>query len=179
MTSLRGASILLLVGLHVASATKVRSSIFGYPKNTATCKNPFKETDGVVDLWKSQGAVCWAGGGHNRLLNFSSLQECLAPHKDNEQSLYLVGDSHSYVLGYGISKSISMPVHQFSCSGGINATKECLPIFGKRLKDTAGPGDIIAVMMSSYMWEPERIEIYNSFMDDMKSAMEAKKSTPC
>lgn len=139
-----------------------------------TCKQTFQETNEVVSVFTHLGRKCYGGGGYNAL-DLSTLPECLAPHTDNTPHAYVVGDSHAFVLGYGLAISASMPTHKFSCSGlfAPNIVKCTSPIV-KRLSESVGSGDIIVLAMEFDEKPPEYVNAYKSFMQNLKIVAETK-----
>eukprot|EP00930_Biecheleria_cincta_P034457 TRINITY_DN23816_c0_g1_i1.p1 TRINITY_DN23816_c0_g1~~TRINITY_DN23816_c0_g1_i1.p1 ORF type:complete len:280 (-),score=32.77 TRINITY_DN23816_c0_g1_i1:123-962(-) len=150
------------------SSSKIKTSL------QMTCNQTFVETDEVVSLWTLLGRRCYGGGGFNEL-DLSTLPECLAPHTDNTPHIYVVGDSHSFVLAYGLGRSTSMPTHKFSCSGNTasNIVRCTAPIV-KRLTESVGAGDIISLAMEFDEKPEEYVNAYKSFMQELKTVAQAK-----
>lgn len=142
---------------------------------SSTCSDRFAASTGNLDIFDTMERSCWGRGGFNPY-DISGMDECLPIHNSSScPRVYVVGDSHSYVIKYGLARSSSRPVYGYGCSH--DRISDCMPKIIERLESASlGQSDIVLMSFSFDASNPLPVDNAIQFVNKMKEVAAHKQA---
>lgn len=169
----------LLFPVIQSSGTKLSTEHGTKGQCTSTCSDRFAASTANLDIFKTQTQTvegsCWGRGGF-RTYDISGMDECLPPHNSSScPRVFIVGDSHSYVIRYGLARSSSRPVYGYGCSH--DQSSDCIPKVIERLESASlGKNDIVGMAFNFDGSNPLPVDKYIQYANKMKEVAAHKQA---